>query len=96
VQSIYTLAGSCFCVFGQKSDYFRNMRKLIRHKQTKAFLTRDGEWTNDVRLAHDFHNDEAICVARETYELHHGGQVYFLFGAEPSDDFDFVVSLADL
>jgi hypothetical protein len=72
------------------------MRKLIRHKRTKAFLTLNGEWTNDVRLALVFHDEEAICSARETYELHRGGQVYFLFGAEPSDDCDFVVSLMDL
>ena len=72
------------------------MRKLIRHKWTKAFLTSNGGWTNDTRLAHDFHNDQALCEARETYELRGGGQVYFLFGEEPSHDFDFVISLMDL
>jgi len=72
------------------------MRKLIRHKRTKAFLTRNGKWTNDARLAHDFHSDQALCQARETYELQGRGQVYFLFGSEPSHDSDFVISLMDL
>src|SRR5262249_49707478 len=70
------------------------MRKLIRHKRTKAFLTSNGEWTNDAGLAHDFPTDEAICRAREAHKLHSGGQVYLLFGEEPSHDFDFVLSLS--
>jgi hypothetical protein len=70
------------------------MKKLIRHKHTKAFLTSDGEWTNKTRLAHHFPNDEAICLARETHQLHSSGQVYLLFGEEPSHAFDFVFSIS--
>jgi len=70
------------------------MKKLIRHKHTKAFLTSNGEWTNKARLAHHFPNDEAICLARETHQLHGSGQVYLLFGEEPSHAFDFVLSLS--
>jgi hypothetical protein len=72
------------------------MRKLIRHKRTKAFLTRNGKWTNVARQAHDFSSDQALSQARENYELQGRGQVYFLFGEEPSRDSDFVISLMDL
>jgi len=70
------------------------MRKLIRHKRTKAFLTSSGEWTNDPRLAHNFPNDEALRQARETHNLKSGSQVYLLFGDNPSHNFDFVLSLS--
>jgi len=71
------------------------MRQLIRNKRTKHFLTKQGEWTDDIQLAHDFSEPSALEEARQARELKYS-QVYFLFGDQPSDALDFVVSLADL
>jgi hypothetical protein len=71
------------------------MRRLIRHAQTREFLTSNGNWTNDVCCAQSFQDDKALHEAREAYHLQ-GGQVYFLFGELPSDESDFVISLADV
>jgi CheY-like chemotaxis protein len=67
------------------------MRKLVQNKATKAFLTPDGGWTGDWRLAQVFPTSEAAREAVLEYKVS-GVELYYLFGEETSN-YDFSISL---
>ena len=45
------------------------LRKLIRSKATKSFLTQDGTWTNDIASAAVFGDRSAAVGARDQFHL---------------------------
>jgi hypothetical protein len=68
------------------------VKRFIRNKKSKAFLTQDGSWTTDVEEAIVFQNDEQVRQARDAYHLKYC-ELYYCFRATPSK-LDFAFSLA--
>jgi hypothetical protein len=59
------------------------VKRLIRQKQTKQFLTNDGGWTPDVSTAQDFANMEAVIRTEQKLNLT-GVDLYLLIDDKPS------------
>jgi len=68
------------------------MRRLIRCKTTKAFLTQDRTWTQDVREAADFHDQSRALELKRQLRLN-DIELYYLFGDEPNAQYDFAFPL---
>ncbi len=65
------------------------MKDLIRNRQTKTFLTAEGEWTHDPRKGREIRSvTEAVTIARhlefDTVELYHA-----FLDEMPSGEWDF-------
>jgi hypothetical protein len=45
------------------------MKRLIRDKGTKQFLTKEGSWTADISAAEDFGNAELAIAAKYNHNL---------------------------
>ena len=70
----------------------RPMRKLIRSKATKEFLTRDGTWTVDYHQAAIFEDQVRAFAVKRDLQLT-GVEIYYLFGEKPDAQYDFAVAL---
>jgi hypothetical protein len=71
------------------------VKRLIRDRGTKEFLTATGQWTRDHVVAQVFQSDEAVREARRAYRLQNC-ELYYLIGDEPSANSDFAVALERL
>ena len=49
----------------KKRNIFPNMRKLIRSKTKRAFLTQEGSWTHDPQQAREVDFTEVQGIARQ-------------------------------
>ncbi|HOC58192.1 MAG TPA: hypothetical protein PKI20_21415 [Verrucomicrobiota bacterium] len=67
------------------------MRKLIRSKATQAFLTADGQWTDQIQAAADFPGLLARDAMRD-FQLR-DLEVYYSFCNTAATSYDFTVSL---
>lgn len=67
------------------------MKRLIRQRQVKQFLTAAGTWTPDHRQAQVFLSDNAARRIREDFRLR-DAELYYLVGEEPSAS-DFALGL---
>lgn len=67
------------------------VRKLIRHKPTKAFF-RQGKWVDDVRQAQEFPDFSAVLKAQAQYHLR-DIELYYVAGDVVDTAFDVVVPL---
>ncbi len=70
------------------------MKRLIRNRRFRQFLTDTGTWTIDHVQAQLFSNDEAARKAREEFWLV-GCELYYLVGEQPSGS-DFAMPLERL
>ena len=67
------------------------VKRLIRDRGTKQFLTPTGTWSPDHTAARVFANDEAIRQARDEFRLK-GCELYYLVGDAPSQ-LDFTLAM---
>jgi hypothetical protein len=67
------------------------MKRLIRNRRFKQFLTPSGTWTRDPKQAQVFPTDEEARKAREEFPLE-DAELYYLVGEEPSMS-DFALGL---
>ena len=69
------------------------LRKLIRCKTTKAFLTQDGAWTTDMASAAAFEDHSAAVAAKQ--QFHRDGEVelYYSFDYPRQSQWDFTMGL---
>jgi len=68
------------------------MRKLIRSKATRRFLTTDGHWTGKVDNAGRFSDESLVRAAMQIFHLH-DVELYYLFGEHATSEYDFAISL---
>ena len=68
------------------------MRKLIRSKATRCFLTTDGHWTGKVENAARFPEESLVRAAVQKYQLH-DVELYYLFWEDGTSQFDFTIPL---
>ncbi len=68
------------------------MRKLIRSKATKAFLTKDGLWTDSVQDAQAFMYAIEAVARKDELGLTNV-ELYFLNAEHKTSDHDFVLPL---
>ena len=75
----------------QVSRVDHDIRKFVRSRATRAFLTAEGDWTADASTATVFPSTEA---AREIVLKHRitDAELYYQFGEKPSQ-YDFTLSL---
>ena len=67
------------------------MKRLIRDKRTKRFLTKEGSWTTDVSAAQDFATVRAVIAAKEKFNLT-GVELLLLMEEKPSS-YDIVIPI---
>ena len=68
------------------------MRKLIRSKATRCFLTTEGHWTGKVENAARFPEESLVRAAVQKYQLH-DVELYYLFWEDGTSQFDFTIPL---
>jgi hypothetical protein len=68
------------------------MRKLIRSKATKTFLTTDGQWTDQVQKAAHFPEQSEARAAVQKFKLF-DVEFYYSFSEHATSDYDFALSL---
>ena len=66
--------------------------KLIRSTTTKAFLTSEGQWTDNVQHAEHFPDFFRAEAAVQKFRLH-GVELYFLFNRYSTSQYDFTLPL---
>ena len=71
------------------------MKRLIRKRDTKEFLTASGQWTRDHTLADNFPTDDGVRRAHREHRLENC-ELYYLIGEQPSMATDFWLSLERL
>ena len=69
------------------------MKRLIRDKRTKKFLTSEGTWTADVSKAQDFATMRSVIKAEQKFNLT-GVELLLLMEAKPSS-YDVALPLRD-
>ena len=67
------------------------MRKLIRSKKKRAFLTREGSWTRDPLRAREVDVTEAVRM-KEQFGLQ-DVEIYYHFDGDESSEYDFGVPM---
>jgi hypothetical protein len=68
------------------------MRKLIRSKATRHFLTKNGHWTSKVDYAALFPEGSMVSDAIKKFQLH-DVELYYLFGKHGTSEYDFTIPL---
>ena len=68
------------------------MRRLIRSKATRHFLTTDGHWTGKVEKAARFPEEPLARAAVQKFQLH-DVELYYLFWEDGTSQFDFTIPL---
>ncbi len=69
------------------------LRKLIRCKTTKAFLTHDGGWTTDITRAAVFEDHAAAVAAKFQFHLGDAVDLYYSFDHHRQSQWDFTMNL---
>ena len=67
------------------------MKRLIRDKRTKKFLTKEGTWTTDASAAEDFGNISSVIRAEQKHNLN-GVELLMVMEEKPSS-YDVVLPL---
>lgn len=68
----------------------QRMRRLLRSKANRAFLTKDGVWTRDLRQAWEFkETDEWLSAALDLKDV----ELYYSFDENLPSPLDFTVPL---
>jgi hypothetical protein len=68
------------------------MKKLIRNRKTRAFLTCSGHWTSDIIKARCFQASEDAWVICQDLKLHNC-ELYYSFSKRTVSEYDFVVAI---
>ncbi len=68
------------------------MKKLIRSTTTRAFLTPNGGWTNEIKGAREF-SDYAEAATLRLQLLLKDVEMYYAFSEEASSQSDFTLPL---
>ncbi len=68
------------------------MRTLIRSRTTKAFLTREGSWTENIRSGAQFHSHAKALVETQRLNLSNV-ELYYAFGEKRETPWDFAIPL---
>lgn len=68
------------------------MRKLIRSKHTRKFLTREGGWTDSVSSGWDFEAHSELYAAKKQLNLEEV-ELYYSFDEFHPSEYDFTVPL---
>ncbi len=69
------------------------LRKLIRSKGTKAFLTADGGWSKDMAGAAVFEDHSAAVTAKRQFQLDGKVELYYSFEYPRMSEWDFTMEL---
>lgn len=70
------------------------MLRLVRHKKTRAYLSKDGSWTNDPAAAEQFADIASILKLQNKLELTEIEMVLQM-GFEPCSEYDITLPLRD-
>jgi hypothetical protein len=68
------------------------LRKLVRSKTTKSFLTQDGAWTNDIASAAAFRDYSDVLAAKQKFHLDEV-ELYYSFDHPRQSQWDFTMNL---
>lgn len=77
---------------GLPPDHSVSMRKLVRSKRTKAFLTEDGRWTQDIHKAVIVSRPAQLEVLRKTF-ISEEVEFYYSFNEEADSQWDFALGM---
>lgn len=69
------------------------LRKLIRCKATKAFLTEQGAWTKDMASAAVFEHHAAAVAVKRQLQLDGQAELYYSFEHPRRSEWDFTMDL---
>ena len=69
------------------------MKRVIRSWVTELYLTPDGTWTKDAKMAQQFDDTAAAIAAVQRYYLH-DCELVLQMGPEPSAQYDVVFPLS--
>ncbi len=69
------------------------LRKLIRCKATKAFLTQEGGWSTDMAGAVVFEDYSAAVSAKRQFQLDGQEELYYSFDYPRQSQWDFTMNL---
>jgi hypothetical protein len=67
------------------------VKRLLRNKLTRQFLTSGGVWTNDISSAESFADIRSVVTARQKLDLENV-ELLYLMGETPSD-YDVIIPL---
>ena len=70
------------------------MLRLVRHKKTRAYLSKDGTWTDDPAAAAQFADIASILTLRNKLELTEIEMVLQM-GDQPCSEYDIALPLRD-
>ncbi len=68
------------------------MRTLIRSQTTKAFLTQEGSWTENIQSAAKFYSHANALVETQRLNLN-DVELYYAFGERQETPWDFVIPI---
>ncbi len=75
---------------GPQPAALATLRKLIRSKASKLFLTKAGGWTDQIRLAMSFADHAEAMAAVQQHRLREV-ELYYLFGEDRITEYDFPI-----
>jgi hypothetical protein len=68
------------------------VNRIIRKKGTRAYLSADGEWAADYRVAQGFESMECVLSAMEKHKLM-DVELVMVMGENPCEDYDVALPL---
>ena len=71
---------------------FDSLKRLIRNRATRAYLTADGDW-GDFPLAEDFSDVHDALLACQKHGIMEVVDMVLIMGEKPSDNYDVASSL---
>ena len=70
------------------------MKRLVRHRTTRAYLDRNGGWTRDMSRQEHFESIQDILVVQRRFQLR-DIEVVLQMGDEPSTEYDIALPLGE-
>lgn len=71
------------------------MKRLVRHRTTRAYLDRNGGWTRDGNELEHFESIQAILAVQRRFQLR-DIEVVLQMGEEPSAEYDVALPINEL
>jgi hypothetical protein len=68
------------------------MKRIVRDKATRAYLSADGKWASDHQVAQEFPNMNSVWSVIQKQRLT-GVELVLVVGESRSDDYDIVLPL---
>ena len=70
------------------------MKRLVRHRTTRAYLAQNGGWTRDTKQLEHFESIQAILAIKRRFQLR-DIEVVLQMGEEPSAEYDIALPIRE-